>query len=104
MDGAPCHLECILCGDKEGLQQFRGEEWVALRVDVEWVDLSRHGKITPMRPVVWAQPDNYGVPQFLEALQNGQNITALGALGTPYLAIFSGVDSPLPKGEATYNQ
>ena len=47
---------------------------------------------------------HYRVPQFLEVIQNAQNITALGALGTPHLAIFSGVDPPLPKGEATYNQ
>ena len=49
-------------------------------------------------------PDNYGVPQFLDAIQSGHNIMAFGPLGTPCLAIFSGVDPPLPKGEATYNQ
>ena len=99
MDGAPCHLECIPCGDDEGLQQFRGGEWVALKVDLEWVYLSRHGQITPMRPVTWAQPDNYGVPQFLEVLQNGQSITALGALGTPHLAIFVVQILPFPRGK-----
>ena len=81
--GGPCHLECIPCSDEEGIWQFMGGEWVALRVVLEWVDLSRHGQITPMGPVTWAQPDNYRVPQFLEALQKGQNVTALGALETP---------------------
>ena len=33
--GAPCHLECIPCGDEERLWQFREGEWVALRVDLE---------------------------------------------------------------------
>ena len=37
-------------------------------------------------------------------IQSGQNITVLGTLGTPQLAIFSSVDPPLPKGEATFNQ
>ena len=61
-------------------------------------------QITPTGPVVHAQPDDYGVPQFLEALQNRQNVAALGSLGTPHLAVFSGADPPFPKGEATYNQ
>ena len=47
---------------------------------------------------------NYGVPQFLEAIQGRQNITVLGALGTPHLAVFNGSDPPLPKGGTTYNQ
>ena len=53
--------------------------------------------------VTWPHPDNYEVPQFLEALQNGQNLTALEALGIPWLALLSGTDPP-PKGESTYNQ
>ena len=89
--GAPWQLECIPCSDKEGLQQFRGGG-------------SRHGQITPTGYVAQPHPDNYKVPQFLEALQNGQNITALGALGIPHLDIFSGADPPLPKEEATYNK
>ena len=51
-----------------------------------------------------SHPKNYGVPHFLEAIQSGQKIIALGALGTPYLAIFSGSDPPLQKEEAMYNQ
>ena len=54
--------------------------------------------------MAWPHHDNYRVPQFLEAFQDGQNITALGALGTPHLAVFSGTDPPLPKGETTYDQ
>ena len=77
---------------------------MAPRVDPEWLDPSRHGQITPIGPVAWAQPDNYRALQFLEALQNGQNIAELGSLGTPCLAVFSGTDSLLPKGEATNNQ
>ena len=42
--------------------------------------------------------------QLLDAIQSGQNVLALGALGTPHLVIFSSADPPLPKGEATYNQ
>ena len=57
-----------------------------------------------MAYAVWPHPDYNGVPQFLEVIQNGQNITALGALWTHHLVLFSGMDPPLPKGEATYNQ
>ena len=53
---------------------------------------------------MWPHPDDYGVSQFLEALQNGQNCITLGALGTPQLAVFSGIDTHLPKGESIYNQ
>ena len=52
----------------------------------------------------WLCSDTYGVPQFLEAIQSGKNITAMGALGTLHLAIFSGIDPSLPNGEVTYNQ
>ena len=41
MDEAPCHLECILCSDEEGFSQIRGGEWVAPRVDLEWINLLR---------------------------------------------------------------
>ena len=37
-------------------------------------------------------------------IQSGQNVSALGVLGTSCLAIFSCVDPLLPKGEASYNQ
>ena len=49
-------------------------------------------------------PDNCGVHKFLDAIQSGHNVSALGAIGTPCLAMFSGVDPPLSKGEATYDQ
>ena len=39
--GAPCHLECVPCSDEEGLQQFGGGEWVALREDPELIALLR---------------------------------------------------------------
>ena len=96
--GVSCHLDCITCNDEEGLQQFRGGEWVVLRVDPEWVDSSQCGQVTPMGPVVWAQPDDYGVPLLLEALQKEQNVVALRALGTPLLAVFSGGDPLLSQG------
>ena len=67
---ASCQLKCIPCSDEDGLQQFRGGEWVSLRVDPECMDQSRHGQLTPTGPVVWAQPDDYWVPLFLEVLQN----------------------------------
>ena len=57
-----------------------------------------------MGPVVWAQPDDYGVPQFLEALQNGPYVAVLGVFRTPHLALSSSADTPLHKREATYNQ
>ena len=39
--GVPCHLECVPCSDEEGLLKFKGGEWVAPKVDPEWIDLSR---------------------------------------------------------------
>ena len=102
--GAPCHLECVPCSDKEGLQQFRGGEWVAPKVDPEWIDPPSQGQPAPTWSMAWPHHDNYWVPQFLDAFQSGQNSMASWALGTSWLAIFSNVDSPLPKGEATYNQ
>ena len=57
-----------------------------------------------MGHVGWLHPENYGVHQLMDVIQSGQNVSALGALGTPCLTIFSGVDPPLPKGEANYNQ
>ena len=57
-----------------------------------------------MGPMAWAQPNNNGDPPFLEAFQNGQNVTAFGALGTPCLAIFRWYGFPSFQGEATYNQ
>ena len=101
--GAPCHLECVLVSDKE-LWQFRGENWVAPQVDPEWVNPSQHYLITSPVGATWPHSDSYGVPQFLEALQSGQNLTTLWALETPQLAVPSGADPPLPKGESTYNQ
>ena len=62
------------------------------------------GSTSPTGGVGWSHLDNYGVPQFLDPIQCGHNITALGTLGTPNLAVFSGVDPPLHKGETTYNQ
>ena len=53
--------------------------------------------------VGWHHPDNYGVPQFLDAIQSGHNILTLRALGIPSCHI-SGVDPPLSKGKATYYQ
>ena len=102
--GGPCHLECVPCGDEEGLWQFRGGNWVDPE-DGSGVGRSvKEWSKNPTGQVAWLQPENYGVPQFLEELQNGQNITPLGAMGNPHLAIFSGTGPPLPKGEATYNQ
>ena len=49
-------------------------------------------------------PEHYRVHQFLDAIQSGHNVLALGALGTLCLAIFSGLHPPLLKGEATYKQ
>ena len=51
-----------------------------------------------------APSQKYRVPQFCEAIQSRQNITVLGALGTPCLAVFSGTYPLLPRGDATYNQ
>ena len=45
--------------------------------------------------VVWSHPDNYGVPQFLEAIQNGQNLTAFGA---PHITVCSGARSSPSQG------
>ena len=100
--GAQCHLECIPCSNEDALWDFRGMgiPWM----DIEWIDPSRWGQVTLTGAVDQSHPENYGVPQFLKAIQNGQNITALGVLGTPHLAVFSGSDLPLAKGEATYNQ
>ena len=67
------------------------------RVDPEWINPPSWGQSAPTGCVGWPHPDTNGVPQFLDAIQSGHNITALGALGTP-LAIFSGIDPPLPKG------
>ena len=73
-------------------------------MDAEWIDPSRQGQVTPTGATDQSPPKNYGVPQFLEAIHSGQNITVLGVLGTPHLAVFSGSDPPLTKWEATYNQ
>ena len=73
-------------------------------MDTEWIDLSRWQQVTPTGATYKSHPKNYRVPQFPEAIQSGQNITVLGALGTPCLTIFSGSDPPLQKEEATYNQ
>ena len=102
--GAPCDLECVLCSDKQRLQQFRGGEWVAPRVDPEWMNPLRWCQIAPTGCEGWPHPDTFKVHQFLDAIQSGHNVSALGALGIPCLATFSGIDPPLPKGEATYNQ
>ena len=51
---APCHLKCVPCSDEEGFQQFRGGEWVAPRVDPEWIDLSSQGHQPPWD--VWGGP------------------------------------------------
>ena len=77
---------------------------VAPREDPKWIDPSRWGHLAPTRCEGWPHPDTYGVHQFLDAIPSGLNFSALGALGTPLLAIFSGVDAPFPKGEASYNQ
>ena len=99
--GLPCNIECVPCSNEEGLEQYRGGEWVAPRVDPEWMDLSRWGHIATTGCVGWPHPDNYGVHQFLNAIQSGQNVMVLGTLGTPHFAVFNGLDPPLPKGEAT---
>ena len=101
--GAPCNLGCVPCSN-EGLWQFRGGEWIAPGVDPEWIDPSRWVQVAPTGCVGWPHPDNYGVPQFLDAIQSGHNIMALRGPGDSCLAVFSGIDPPLPKGEATYNQ
>ena len=49
-------------------------------------------------------PENCGIHQLLDAVQHWHNVSALGALGTPCLAIFSDVDPPLLKWEANYIQ
>ena len=49
-------------------------------------------------------PENYGFHQLIDAIQSGQNVSALEALGSTHYAIFSYVDLPLQKGEANYNQ
>ena len=46
MDGAPCHLECIPCSDKDTLWEFRGGVGAPL-VDTEWIDPSRWEQVTP---------------------------------------------------------
>ena len=79
-----------------------GDGWP--QVDMEWIDPSRWGKVAPTGVAEQSHPKIYWVPQSLEATQSGQNITMLGALGIPCLAVFSGSDPPLLKGEATYNQ
>ena len=40
------------------------------------------GQLTPTGAADYSHPKNYGVPQFLDASQSGQNITVLGALET----------------------
>ena len=79
--GAPCNLECVPCSEEEGLQQFRGGEWVAPRVDPEWIDLSQWCQIAPTGCAGQSHPHNYGVPQFLDVIKSGHNISALGAWG-----------------------
>ena len=53
------------------------------RVDPEWIDPSRQGQLAPTGCAGWPHPVNYGVPQFLDAIQSEHNIRGLGALGTP---------------------
>ena len=81
--GTPCHLGYAPISSEEGLLQLRGGEWVAPKVDLEWIDPSQWGQIAPTGCVRWPHPDNYGVPQFLGAFQSGHNITVLGMLGIP---------------------
>ena len=59
---------------------------------------SRLGQMAHMGCVGWPHPHNYHDPWFLDAIQSGHNIMALGALRIPCLAIFNSVDPPLPKG------
>ena len=103
VDGAPCDLECVPCSDEDLFWQFWGGEWVAPREDPEWTDQSRQGQLSPMGCVGCFHPENYKVHQLLDAIQSGHNVLMLGALGTPHLAIFSGIDPPLSKEEASYN-
>ena len=56
------------------------------------------GQVTHSGAVEQSDPENYGDPQLLEAIQSGQQITILRALGTHHLVIFSDSDAPLPKG------
>ena len=71
---------------------------------MECIELSRQGQAASMGCVGWPHLENYEVHQFQDAIQSGHNVTVLGALGTPHLAIFRAVDPSLPKGETTYNQ
>ena len=41
--GTSCNLEFVPCSNEEGLQEFRGGEWVAPRVDSEWIDSLKQG-------------------------------------------------------------
>ena len=81
--GAPCHLEFVPCSNEEGLLQFSGGEWVAPKVHPEWIDPSCQGQLSPIGGAGQPHPDNYGVPQFLDVIQSGHNLSMLGALGTP---------------------
>ena len=64
--GASCNLECVPCSGEEGLWQYSGGEWVASKVDPEWIDLSQWGQIAPTGSVGWPHLDNYGIPQLLD--------------------------------------
>ena len=55
--GASCNLKCVPCTDEEGLQQLKGGEGIAPRVDSEWIDLSSKGQSASMRCVGW--PHSY---------------------------------------------
>ena len=46
--GAPCNLEGVPCSNEQGLQQFRGGEWVAPVVDPEWINPSSWGQSAPI--------------------------------------------------------
>ena len=84
----PCHLECAVCSDEEALRQYHGGKWVAPKEDPEWVDMSRRAQLAPMGQVGWLHPENCGVQQLINALQNGQQgHSTSGPLGTPHISI-----------------
>ena len=76
----------------------------APQVDTEWIDPSWWGQIAPTGAMDQPHPKNYRLAKFLEAIQSGQNMTAIGTLGTPNWPSLLGSDPSLPKGEATYKQ
>ena len=81
---AQCYLECIPCSGEDSLWEFRGGGWCPPWMDLEWIDLSRHGPVTPQMlqsstiPKLWGSTIPGGHPKWSEHHHIG-----LVALGPP---------------------